>query len=410
MTTGSRGDVQPFIALGAGLLARGHEVRLACPGDLGPLVKEAGIEFFELPGNVSDFFSHPAVVDALRKGGSALQFSRALRKLPKPPPGTETDLFRAMRDAGDQADVVVNQSGLAHGAALTGPPIRWATTSWKPITPTGERPAIGLPRLPLGPLYNRATYAISNQIEWALVRPSVNRVRKSSGLPEFGFRSPLRDLGRTIPVIYPFSPEVLAPSPDWPTNTHVTGFWYWNRAKQPSPELRAFIDAGPAPVVVAMGSNWSVYRAGDLHQLVIDAVRRAGRRVVLVDGPERDLPADAVRVHDVDYQWLLPRSAAVIHHAGLGHTADVLRAGVPHVTVPVYGDQPFWSATVSALGVGSPPVPFSELSGDRLTAALRQALDDNGMRDRAAALGDRIRGEQGVENACDVIERWAAKP
>jgi UDP:flavonoid glycosyltransferase YjiC (YdhE family) len=111
----------------------------------------------------------------------------------------------------------------------------------------------------------------------------------------------------------------------------------------------------------------------------------------------------------IPHAWLFPRMAAVVHHAGVGTTAAGLRAGVPSIAVPYFGDQPYWGRRIAELGVGPQPIPRSRLTADRLALALRSATTDAAMQGRAARLGEAIRGEDGIGNAVRVIEGFLAR-
>jgi len=128
-------------------------------------------------------------------------------------------------------------------------------------------------------------------------------------------------------------------------------------------------------------------------------------RAVLVSGwgglRATDAGDDAFFATSLPYEWLFPRVAAVVHHGGAGTTGTALRAGVPAVVVPFTMDQPFWGSRVEALGAGPAPIPRKRLTVERLAAALRVAVEDPGMRARAAALGAQLREEDGVARAVE---------
>src|SRR5205807_2467372 len=138
----------------------------------------------------------------------------------------------------------------------------------------------------------------------------------------------------------------------------------------------------------------------ELAVVVVEALRRAGRRGVLQAGwAGLDAPAlgdDALAIGEAPHEWLFPRVAAVVHHGGAGTTGAGLRAGRPSVLVPFFADQPFWGWRVAALGAGPAPVPRGEMRAERLAAAIRAATEDERIRQRAEALGAAIRAEDGV--------------
>lgn len=175
---------------------------------------------------------------------------------------------------------------------------------------------------------------------------------------------------------------------------------------QPPAALEDFLETGPLPVYVGFGSMPS-QRPEDAAAMVVEALQRNGLRGVLYGGwgglrPE-DLPEQIYVTGPVPHNWLFPRMAAIVHHGGAGTTAAGLWAGVPNIVTPFFGDQPFWGRQVHALGVGPQPIPRSKLTVDNLSEALHTVTTDTQLRERAAALGQRIRAEDGVARAVELI-------
>jgi sterol 3beta-glucosyltransferase len=142
--------------------------------------------------------------------------------------------------------------------------------------------------------------------------------------------------------------------------------------------------------------------------LVVDALKRAGQRGIVLAGGSGlalgRLSDDVLSLSAAPHQWLFQRVSAAVHHGGAGVTGAVLRAGLPSVVVPIFGDQPFWGQRVFDLGAGPRPIPAKRLTADALGDAIRQTASAD-MRRRAAELGERIRAEDGVARAVDAIER-----
>jgi UDP:flavonoid glycosyltransferase YjiC (YdhE family) len=207
------------------------------------------------------------------------------------------------------------------------------------------------------------------------------------------------------PVLHAYSPQLTRTPPDWDRDVHVTGYWFLDRPPgwQPDPGLVAFLEGGPPPVYVGFGSNLIGRDPDRVTALILRALERAGQRGILMSGwgdlGNIPLPDSVYRVDSVPHDWLFPRVAAVVSHAGAGTTAATLRAGVPPVLVPFFGDQLFWSARVARMGLGTDPIPRRELTEENLAAAIRQAVTDRTMRCRAALAGERLRAEDGVERA-----------
>jgi UDP:flavonoid glycosyltransferase YjiC (YdhE family) len=144
-------------------------------------------------------------------------------------------------------------------------------------------------------------------------------------------------------------------------------------------------------------------------KLAVESLARAGQRGVLSAGwgglQREALPETVLMIDAVPFNWLFPQMAAVVHHGGAGTTSIGLWAGVPAIITPFMGDQPFWGRRVYELGVGSQPIPRRQLTTERLVAAIERVISDTAMRERAARLGERIRAEDGIAQAVEIIER-----
>ncbi|WP_244376015.1 glycosyltransferase [Streptomyces ficellus] len=199
---------------------------------------------------------------------------------------------------------------------------------------------------------------------------------------------------------------------DWPSWAGAAGYWWPARPTgwQPPAVLLDFLQAGPPPVFIGFGSM--APGEGDrLSELVAAAVRRAGVRAVVQAG-WADLAGrgdDVLTIGDVPHDWLLPRTAAAVHHAGAGTTAAALRAGVPAVPVPVMADQPFWASRLCALGVAPRSLPFAELTADALGDAVTACLSDPSHRHRATRLARAIATEDGAAPLLAWIDAHASR-
>lgn len=203
--------------------------------------------------------------------------------------------------------------------------------------------------------------------------------------------------------IHPISPHVLPRPADWPPHLHLVGYWFLGPPPGWSPpeSLVRFLEAGEPPVYVGFGSmpNQDPRATFDL---IVRALKVSGQRGVIYGGwggLAGETAGDrALVIEGVPHEWLFPRMKAVVHHGGAGTTAAGLRAGVPNVVVPFFGDQPFWGWRVAALGAGPAPIPLGSLTAERLAAAIERAMTDPAMRGRASEIGARLRAENGVAN------------
>ena len=215
-------------------------------------------------------------------------------------------------------------------------------------------------------------------------------------------------------MLYGWSPSVLPQPPDWGRWLHVTGYWFLERLGEwkPPRELADFLDSGPPPVYVGFGSM-NKTDPEQLTDIVLRALERTDRRGVLVTGwggiSNSASPDTVFAVEEVPHDWLFERVEAAVHHGGAGTTAASLRAGIPTIVVPFFADQPFWGRRVAELGVGPEPIPRRSLTVERLTSAIRQATSDRDMKSRAAALGQRIRAETGIERAVEAFDLHTRK-
>ena len=220
---------------------------------------------------------------------------------------------------------------------------------------------------------------------------------------------------RSTPMLSAYSPSIIPHPADWPESTHVTGYFFLdNQADwQPSPELKAFLEAGDPPVYIGFGSM-AGRNPEQLAKLILEALAKSGQRGLLLTGwggLRAELVPDNVFVLDsAPHSWLFPRMAAVVHHGGAGTTAEGLRAGVPSVIVPFVLDQPFWGARIKALGLGPDPIPQKKLTADRLANAIKIAVTDSNMKQRAHSYGAAIRAENGIGNAVKIIQQYLGNP
>ncbi|WP_103354214.1 glycosyltransferase [Amycolatopsis sp. CA-128772] len=392
---GSRGDVQPCVALGAGLAAGGERVRVLAAPAFRSLVESRHLGFSPLSADPGALLGS-AAGQAWTSGRNRLAFLSGLRDVLRP----VLDRLLADVHAGARgADLVLAPSlGFlgAHLGAHLGVPD--AELHYQPSVSTR---AFAHPLLPhaarLGPWGRQLSFAAVDTLAWQVLRPGIDRWRVGTlGLPPAGRRGPRRRSA----VLCAFSDAVVPQPPDWPGRVHVTGYWFLDTAgPPPDPRLRDFLAAGPPPVYVGFGSLQPA-AAERTFDVVRTALRRAGLRGVLGAGVDDD---DVLVAGDVPHEWLFPRTAAVVHHGGAGTTAAGLRAGVPTLVCPVFSDQPYWGERVSRLSAGPKPLPLNQLDAGTLTARLRELTENPLFRRGAQYVGARLRAEDGVARACSIL-------
>jgi UDP:flavonoid glycosyltransferase YjiC (YdhE family) len=415
ITAGSRGDVQPYIALGLGLRAVGHDVRLATHAIFGDWVADYGLKFSPVEGDPLAMARGQSGRDWMETGRRGFGLLRGFREFMGPILDQATkDLMTACANA----DLILFAGPTFFAAYNVAEKLDlpFVQAYLQPVNPTREFPSLVYPtRFRGGPLFNYATHAVGGQLFYQMMRPLVNDVRREMlGLRPLSIIGPfLSMVRRRLPVILGYSPTVLPKPKDWSAAEFVTGFWFMAEADYTPPdELARFLAVDPPPVYVGFGSMTG-NDPERLTSIALEALARSGQRGVLLSGwaglAEGDLPDAILRLDAAPHDWLFPRMAAVVHHGGVGTTHTGLRAGVPNVVVPFFGDQPFWGDRVHKLGAGPQPILQADLTAENLAEAIRAATSDGAMRARAADVGRRIQAEDGVGEAVAIVNRYLAQ-
>lgn len=417
LTLGSRGDIEPFMALAEGLAADGHAPSLCAPASFEPSIVGRGIDYRRMDDGFVELarsLEGQAAFEDMGQLYGALK--TVVRLLPKADALQDLLLEDAWRAAqAVRPDVIVfhpKLPGALDIAEVLDVPAVMASL-FPQFVPTAAFPTLEFPDLPLGPVYRRMTYRLMHAIAARIGMGPVRRLRSRLG---WGKRpavmGPLTDhRGHAVPVLHGFSP-LLCPRPaDWPDSAVVTGHWPLaaSGAALP-PRVLDFLDAGSPPVYVGFGSM-AGRNPKRTARHVVAALRRVRCRGVLAGGWGGLVPVepadDLLFIESAPHDVLFPRVAAVVHHGGAGTTHAGLRAGRPSVLCPFFGDQPFWARRVDALGVGPPPLPQRHLDAEGLASALVSVTTDPGMRARAAVIGRALAAEDGVGTAVSMLERVA---
>jgi len=421
VTVGSRGDAQPYVALGVALAARGHRVTVATHETFRGLVTGRGLAFAPISGDPRAVLAADSADRWLSTGrvrdmvGAVRRFAREARPI-----------AQALLD--DFARVTVGADVIVYSAVAA--PCRQVARAraipsvaafLQPLHATRAFPAIGLPSsLRLGGAFNLSTYGVVDTIVWRLFRQQVDDWRRTAlGLGPLSAPAP-DPANWHVPAVYGFSPAVVPPPADWRPDVSVTGYWVLPPAPdwRPPPALTDFLAAGPPPVAIGFGSM-TPHHAERLTTIALDALRLSGHRGVLLGGwgslgagvpPADRVTDDVLTLEECPHEWLFPRTAAVVHHGGAGTTGASIRGGTPSILVPLGFDQPFWASRVAAIGAGPPSIRRRKLTAPWLAAAIRRTVDDGAMRLRAAALGQQLRAETGSATAAAIIESAGLPP
>lgn len=413
ITIGSRGDVQPYVALGRGLQTAGFGVRLATHELFRDFVADHGLEFAPLAGDPQAMLDTPEGQAWLESDRNPVQFLRYFIRLSRPRLRQNfADSVVACR--GTDA-IIYSSLGVTgyHVAEMMGIPA--IMTALQPYTPTTAFPAVGAKTPPISAGWiNYLSHLVVQQALWLPFRDLVNEWRQASlGLEPLPLWGPYRRQRKEKhPVLYGYSPAVIPRPDDWPPWMQVTGYWFLQETEKeewrPPPDLQAFLDAGDPPVYIGFGSMRDRDPA-QLERMVETAVSRSGVRAIVLSGwsgmQPRSKTDDIFVVDAAPHDWLFPRVTAVVHHGGAGTTAAGLRAGKPSLLIPYFADQHFWGRRVAILQAGPAPIPRAELTADALSRALQQAYYHPHLRRRAATVGRAIRAEDGVAQAVAHVQQ-----
>lgn len=453
---GSRGDVEPMLALGCRLEREGYAVSLAAAADFRDLVVGRGLDFepfsFDVQaGATSDLGRRWLGGSSASQRREAVLMRQVVRAIAEP---LAEDLVRLVEGADAFVVSALTFEAMEPLARRAGKPL--VHVMFQPIWPTRYGPSATFALRPARPSsLNLAWSWAAAFAAWDVFRSPGAVMRRRLGMPRASFRAYVAAARRT-PTIFAASPHVVPPAADWGPAIRQTGFWYADpdRAWTPPGELDAFLgraERTPTPAgnlvaapvgcaepagsggghstggspVSARSTTGEGQRRRDEYAPVylgfgsmptdqpervvwtfLEALQRVGRRGVISAGWARlhaaDLPGTVLPVGEVPHSWLFPRMGAVVHHGGAGTTAAAFRAGVPQVVVPHIADQPYWGRRVQGLGVGPAPIHRKDLDVDRLVAALEVALAP-GASSAAYDLGARIRSEDGVGDAAALV-------
>ncbi|KAG4034668.1 hypothetical protein MFRU_002g00250 [Monilinia fructicola] len=438
---GSRGDVQPFVALGKILKSTyGHRVRLATHPTFKSFVEENGLEFFSIGGDPSELMAFMVKNPGLMPGFDSLK-SGDVGKRRKGMEEIVLGCWRSCIEAGDGlgpapvnsgsslslgleaginmdthpsdkpfvADAIIaNPPSFAHIhiAEKLGIPLHMMfTMPWSP-TQSFPHPLANIQSSNADVnMTNFISYCLVEMMTWQGLGDVINRFRERAlGLDPIsliwapGMLSRLR-----VPYTYCWSPALIPKPKDWGKHISISGFYFLSLASSytPEPDLAAFLADGPPPVYIGFGSI-VVDDPNAMTTLIFEAVKKTGVRALVskgwggLGGDALDVPEGVFMLGNVPHDWLFQHVSCVVHHGGAGTTAAGIATGKPTVVVPFFGDQPFWGAMTARAGAGPLPIPYKQLTADKLAAAITEALKPETLA-KAQELGAKIKEEKGSE-------------
>jgi len=396
-TIGTRGDIQPYIALALGLQKAGHQVIVASHPSLKFLVESYEVPFAPMGPDV-DLGKEAALIRGKSKN-FMMGFLRVMKFSFRMLEESHLELLELCKG---QDLIVVSHSaaGSIEADLLKIPTV--SVTLMPMAIPAND---------PKTTVFGKAVGRLAGAAMGLVMTRPLDNIRKRVGLPKMG------QYGITSPKLnlIPISPVVAPPNPYWETRHQMTGFWFAPAPQnwQPPADLASFLQNGKPPVVISLGAMAiSGDDAMQAAKFTIEALEKSGVRAIIQgwDEPMRQLKYSSEIFHggSIPHDWLLERSAAIIHHGGFGTTSSGLRAGIPSMAVPHIIDQFIWGQKLFDLGVGPKPLPRTKMTVEALSEAFTDLTTNLSYPEKAREIGAKIRAENGVINAVRLIEESMA--
>ncbi|KAF1979951.1 sterol 3-beta-glucosyltransferase [Bimuria novae-zelandiae CBS 107.79] len=416
LTIGSRGDVQPYIALCKDLIKEGHKPVIATHDMFEDWVTGHGIGFAPVAGDPAELM-RLCVQHGMFSYGFLKETNSKFR-------GWLEELCETAWKACQGADLLIESPsamiGIHIAEALRIPYFRAFTMPWTRTRAYPHAFAVGQNKM--GGHVNSSTYVMIDKVFWVLIANQVNRWRRNQ--LKLRSTSQARMNANERPFLYNFSQYVVPPPCDWPDWIRVTGYWFLDEGDdyQPPDDLQGFLNKARADKkkVVYIGFGSIVFEdPATVTKTIIEAVLEADVRCILSKGwsdrwqgdkgatqPDADaeipLPPEIFKINAVPHDWLFKQVDAVVHHGGSGTTGASLRQGKPTIIKPFFGDQFFFATRVEDLGVG---IYLKKINTKMLGKALWEATNSERMRVKARVLGHKIRKENGTQVAIQTIYR-----
>jgi UDP:flavonoid glycosyltransferase YjiC (YdhE family) len=393
---GSRGDVQPLLALGEALIARGCQVCVAAPPDARPWAEARGLAFRATGPGLREYLQTHA---AAMHGGTLSLHKKAEQYVRDALP----QQVQALLEATEGADALVAAGvQLAAGSVAELRRIAYRYVAYTPVLfPSRAHPPFVLQRQTFPAWFNRLAWGAFVRVYSALLAGMLGPQRAELGLPRV--RDVLAHLFGSQTLLAA-DPELAPLPPDAAHRAEPVGSLHPLVREDLPPKLEAFLASGPPPVYLGFGSMPDPHPERTTCEL-IDAVSALGVRAIVSEGwaglGRVALPEGVLAIGEVSHALLFPRVAAVVHHGGAGTTASAARAGVPQIVVPHLLDQFYFARRVTLLGLGPPPLPRRRLDASSLAALLEETLENEALAERTGELGERLRRRDGAALAAE---------
>jgi len=413
-TLGTLGDLHPMIAVAIELRQRGYDVVFVTHQVYQSRIEGLGFEFHSMR---PDFTAMNDPQEMARMINLKTGQEYMVRQWVNP---NLRQMYTDLLNVAKGADFIFSGEGvIATPLVAEKLGIKWASSAMVPLSffsandPPVLAPFPSLAKLyKLGPIVNRGIINFAKFVSNSWAEP-IRQLRRELGLSPIDYNPFIENRFSPYLVVALFSSVLGQPQPDWPANTVVAGFTFYDGTQggaELTPALKQFLEVGEPPLVFTLGSA-AVMDAGNFYQESIQAAKQLNRRAVLLIGNNslpKNLLADVVAVNYAPYSQIFPRACAIVHQGGIGTTAQALRAGRPTLIMPYSHDQPDNAARVKRLGT-SLTISRKQYSAAQVAKELSELLGNRNYAANASKIARIIQAEDGVGVACNAIEKQFRK-
>ncbi len=369
LAVGTRGDIQPCVALAVELQKKGVEVFIATHKEYEKLVTSNNIKYYEMPGNPAvELANKDKKENESKKNNSLEKLEEYLRKW----------LIKSF-ELCKNTDAIIYTPPFILGAHLAEKlKITYFPVVFEPSITTKMFPS---PHQWIsknyGSIINKFTYSVANNLFWLSMRKRINRLRKEVlNLPALSLKNPYtKMIEDKVPYLCCFSPNLVPKPNDWYDNVEVNGYWFLESTAEitPSKELKEFLKNGKPPIFIDFGSFANKRLSKKLEHILTDLSKSNARLLIDIGKTsldEKKLPSNSYIIRgDISHEWLLPKTKLIIMHGGVGVTHAALKAGIPSIPISILGTQHYWGEVLYKLGLSAPPLKMRKLNtGDVLTS------------------------------------------
>lgn len=402
---GTRGDIQPQVALSRGLIEKGHEACIVAPKNYSDFVTGYGVEFFPLSCDFKGLIDSDLGKKVMTTGsmGDFISFEKMREK------EFENSGHEAL-EACKGADFIIYTTIFPGGKSIAEKlNIPCAEAILQPMSATGEFPPLLFETKGQNSRFkNKLLHRLADTFGYLYEISEDNKLRKRIGMKPCNI---FNGNSSEVQILYAFSEYFLKRPSDWGNNLHVTGFWMLedNSGWRPSEDLQNFLNAGKKPIYIGFGSTISDNPQKDL-ETIGRALDLSGERGIVISGWQNFgdnaiLPKNIYLMKGAPFDKLFPLVTAAVHAGGAGTFSAAIKAGIPSVIVPHTPEQRFWGACACNDNIAVKAIPFKELTAEKLAGAIKTVLEDDSISRSVKAMSEKAAREDGVKNAVSIIEK-----